>query len=144
MKQQQEISLETVQRRMELLTAGPVWKYLGIQLVLAENGQSEVRLPVKHEFTQLHGNVHGGILATLSDASMAAAINSLLPEHEFVVTTEMHVNYLSPAAGRELIGKARVIKRGRTLSLCEADVYDERGKLLCHATATFYSFEKRE
>ena len=90
----------------------------------------------------MHGNVHGGILATVLDASMAAAVNSLLPEHEFTVTTEMKVNYLSPAAGSLLIAKARVIKRGRSLSLCQADLYDERDKLLCHATATFFIFEK--
>lgn len=141
---QQLIPKETVKQRMELLTAGPVWGHLGIRLVHAENGESEVHLPVKKEFTQLHGNVHGGILATVLDASMAAAVNSLLPEQEFTVTTEMKVNYLSPATGQLLIAKARVIKRGRSLSLCQAELMDDQGKMLCYATATFFIFEKKE
>lgn len=140
---QQEISQETVKRRMEQLTGGPVWHHLGIRLVHVDNGQSEVHLPIKKEFTQLHGNVHGGILATVLDASMAAAVNSLLPEHEYTVTTEMKVNYLSPATDGVLVAKASVIKRGRSLSLCQADLYDDKGKHLCHATATFYIFEKK-
>jgi len=140
---QREITPETVRRRLEQLTSGPVWKYLDIRLIRAENGESEVHMPVKKEYTQLHGNVHGGILATVLDASMGAAINSLLPENEYAVTAEMKVNYLRPGEGEMLIAKARVIKRGRSLSLLQSDLYNERNKLLCHATATFYSFEKK-
>jgi len=140
--QQQGVSPENVKRRMTELSSGPVWHYLGIRFVRAENGEAEVHLPVKKEFTQLHGSVHGGILATLLDASMAAAINSLMPENEYTVTAEMKVNYLSPGEGELLVGKGRVIKRGRSLSLCQGELYNERGKLICHATATFYSFIK--
>lgn len=139
-----KIASETVRRRMEEITAGPVWQYLGIRLIRAENGESEVRLPVKKEFTQLHGSVHGGILATLLDAAMGTAINSVLVEKEYAVTAEMKINYLSPGEGNFLIGKGRVIKRGRSLSLCQGELFNDRGKLLCHATATFYSFLKGE
>ena len=132
----------SVENRKKLLAGGPVWEYLGIDLIKMAEGKSEVHLPTKKEFTQLHGNVHGGIIATLIDATMAAAMNSLLDEDEFTVTTEMKINYLSPANGPLMIGRGNVIKRGRTLSLCQAEMTDEQGKLLAHATATFYVFKK--
>jgi acyl-CoA thioesterase len=139
---------EVVEKRLAMLSSGPVWEYLGIQLIKGENGDSEVHMKTKKEFTQLHGSVHGGLLATVIDASMAAAVNSLLEAHEFTVTAEMKVNYLSPANVTSdksplLIGKGHVIKRGRTLILVESQLFDDQDKLLCHAVATFYVFEKK-
>ncbi|PWA07704.1 PaaI family thioesterase [Pueribacillus theae] len=128
--------------RVEEMIQGYIWKDLGVKVIEAVDGEVTLHMPVKTRQTQFHGNVHGGVLATLADMSMAAAVNTLVEEKEFTVTAEIKVNYLRPAAGDFLEAKGKVIKRGRTLSHCQAEVFDDSGKQVCFVVATFYMFKK--
>ena len=42
-----------------------------------------------------------------------------------VLTVEFKVNLLSPGQGDLLFAKARIIKNGRTLKICQAEVFSE-------------------
>jgi acyl-coenzyme A thioesterase PaaI-like protein len=42
-----------------------------------------------------------------------------------VLTVEYKANFLSPAAGERMRATARVLRRGRTLSVCAGDVHAE-------------------
>ncbi|MEM7747484.1 MAG: PaaI family thioesterase, partial [Pseudomonadota bacterium] len=46
------------------------------------------------------------------------------PDGVGVLTTELKVNFLRPASGSHLIAKGRVLKPGKTLSICTGDVFD--------------------
>lgn len=129
-------------QRLKEMMAGTIWKNFGAEIVEADYGNVLVRMPIKAEMTQLHGTVHGGILATLADMAMAAAVNSTVSEHEFTVTAEMKVNYLRAGKGNYLTARGTLIKRGKTLSHCQAEVHDDTGKQVCFAVATFYMFTK--
>jgi len=123
--------------RLKTLTSAPVWEHLGMELKFAENGKSKVFWTVKEEYLQLFGKVHGGILATILDATMAAAINSVLADNYFSVTAEMKVQYLRPASGKYLIGFGEVVKHGKTLTICKSEILDEKDQLVAFATGTF-------
>jgi len=123
--------------RLITLSSAPVWKYLGEELKFAENGKSEVYLKIKDEFLQHFGNVHGGILATLLDSSMAAAVNSMLDDNVFTVTAEMNIQYIRPATGSFLIGRGDVIKNGKTITSCKSEIFNEKDELIAFATGTF-------
>jgi len=133
-----------VNARIHEMAEGRIWHHLGAEIVSAENGKAVIRLPVKEAFFQLHGYVHGGILATLADMAMAAAVNTTVSEHDYSVTAEMKINYLRPGKGVCLLAKGKVIKRGRTLSHCQAEVFDENDESICFAVSTFYMFQKRK
>jgi uncharacterized protein (TIGR00369 family) len=123
--------------RLITLSSAPVWKHLGQELKFAENGKSEVYLKIKDEFLQHFGNVHGGILATLLDSSMASAVNSMLDDNVFTVTAEMNIQYIRPAMGSFLIGRGEVIKNGKTITSCKSEIFNERDELIAFATGTF-------
>ncbi len=131
-----------MQQRVTEMIQGSIWQDYGAKVVSAENGKAVVRLPIKHEMTQFHGTVHGGILATVADMAMAVAVNTLVAENEFTVTAELKINYLRPAIGNELEAIGKVIKRGRTLTHCQCEVFDENEKQVCFVVATFYMFTK--
>lgn len=81
------------------------------------------------------GTVHGGMLATLVDATMGAAVRSAV-EGDVPATSQLTLTYLHPGKPGQLIVTAEVRKRGDSLVVCEADV-EQDGKSLVHALATF-------
>lgn len=134
-----------IEKRFNQMISGPIWGHLGVKLIHGKDGNAELQYLPKKEHTQFHGTVHGGILATLMDMGMSISVNSLLEEDEYTVTAEMKVNYLSPAYDSLITSKSEVIKRGRNLSLCKVELYNEQNKLLCFGVGTFYLFkEKRD
>lgn len=83
-----------------------------------------------------HGTVHGGALATLVDSAMGAAVADA--GSDAPVTIEMKVTYLEPAQPGRVTARATVRKRGRRVTIVEAEVEQDR-ELVAHAIATFAS-----
>ena len=76
----------------------------------------------RRELTQQHGYVHAGVVAAIADSAAGYAAMSLMPAGSEVLTVEFKLNLLAPAAGDLLIARGRVLRAGRTLTVCEATV----------------------
>lgn len=110
--------------------------HIGAYLGNISPGTCEIFLPFSDKVDQQHGYFHGGATATIADGASGAAAISLAQEGATVLTTEFKINYLAPAHGERLIARGRVIKSGRTLTVCQSDVYAEKdGKETLIATA---------
>ena len=71
------------------------------------------------------GAVHGGILTMLMDPAALCALLPILPDGAHAVTADMYVQHMRPARpGATLRIVARVLRMGRSLAFCEADVMD--------------------
>lgn len=103
----------------------PFMQTLNITMVCIEAGYCELRIPYKTEFTQQHGYFHAGVIATIADNSAGYAAFSLMQDSSSPLTVEFKINLLSPGQGDYLLGKSRVIKNGRTLKICQAEVFNE-------------------
>ncbi|MBA2706917.1 MAG: PaaI family thioesterase [Gemmatimonadaceae bacterium] len=95
---------------------------LGATLTLVEPGAVEIRLPIHAGLTQQHGFVHAGAVASIADSACGYAAFSLMPADAGVLAVEFKINLMAPAAGDFLIARGRVIRVGRTLNVCQADV----------------------
>jgi uncharacterized protein (TIGR00369 family) len=82
--------------------------------------------------------VHGGVLTTLLDSAMGCAVHTTLPADELYTTVELKVNFLRPVLpeGDALRCEGRVLHRGATIALAEAQLFTAGGKLAAHATST--------
>ena len=83
------------------------------------------RCPVRREPEA--GACHGEPLRfsrslAIADSAAGYAALSLLADGEEVLTVEFKLNLLAPAAGELLVARGRVLRAGRTLTVCEADV----------------------
>ena len=105
--------------------------YSGLQL-LADMGGRIVSLipgifhldvPYSARITQQDGFLHAGIAATLLDTACGFAAYTLMPADSRVLTVEFKINMLSPAKGEYFRAEGRVIKPGRTLSVCEGKLF---------------------
>jgi uncharacterized protein (TIGR00369 family) len=101
----------------------------------SDDGTARLVVEVDDRHLNPAGSVHGGMLATLVDTTMGAAVRSAVDE-EVPATSQLTVTYLRPGRPGELVVTAKVSKRGDSLTMCEADV-EQDGKALVHALATF-------
>jgi acyl-coenzyme A thioesterase PaaI-like protein len=90
---------------------------VGIEVDDAEEGRSRIRLEAGDRHLNPAGTVHGGAIATLVD---------------------MKVTYLEPATPGTLVVDAQVRKRGRRITIVEAEVTQD-DELVAHAIGTFTS-----
>lgn len=121
----------------------PFWDYIGMKEVESKDGVSVIELPVKVDITQRRGSVHGGVLATLVDAAIGSAVRSLLNEGEQSATVELKLNYIRPALGSKLIGKGKIINKGKNLVIGEAEILNDEGKIVTAGMATFIIIRKK-
>ena len=97
---------------------------IGAELGDVDRGLVDIHLPRNRSLDQQYGFVHGGVLTALADAAAGYAALTVSPADKGVLTTELKVNFLRPASGDKLLAKGRVLKPGRTLSICTGDVFD--------------------
>jgi uncharacterized protein (TIGR00369 family) len=104
-----------------------VMETIGAVLTRVEAGAVEIALPYRADLTQQHGFVHAGIVATILDSACGYAAFSLMPADAAVLTVEYKINLLRPAAGDRLVARARVVRAGKTLTVCTGDVFAQAG-----------------
>lgn len=108
---------------------------VGAHAPTAEDGEARLEVEVDDRHLNPAGTVHGGLLATLVDTTMGAAVRSAT-EGEVPATSQLSITYLRPGRPGRLVVSATVRKRGESLTVCEADVVQDE-KSLVHALATF-------
>ena len=98
-------------------------------------GEVHIRLPFRDDLTQQHGFLHAGTIAAVADSACGYAALSLMPADVEVLSIEFKVNMLAPATGDAIIARASVIRAGKTIMVCRADVYAISGaqEKLCAA-----------
>ena len=101
---------------------------IGATIVEAAAGRVTLRLLFRDDLTQQHGFLHAGTIAALADSACGYAALSLMPADAAVLSVEFKVNMLAPAKGDALIARAEVIRAGKTIMVCRADVVAVTGK----------------
>lgn len=114
----------------------PFYEHLGLELDELADGRSRIRLPFQKHFGNSRGEVHGGAVAALADAAMSQAVRSTVELGAAVATISLTLNYLAPAHG-ELTCNGAVVRGGRSVAFAQAEVTDEDGQSVCHATAIY-------
>ncbi len=98
---------------------------IGAELTHLEAGKAVVELEVRPEVTQQHGHVHAGILTTAVDTAGGYAAYSMMPEGSEVLSTDFTMKFLRPARGDRVVAVGTVVKSGRTLTVCDLEVFME-------------------
>lgn len=96
---------------------------LGATLDRIAPGEVTIVLPVRPALLQQHGSVHAGAITSVLDSAAGYAALSLMPPGAGVVSVEFKVNLLEPAVGERIEARPRVVRSGRTLSICTADAW---------------------
>jgi len=120
---------------------------LGIEIASLKAGEIELRMPYVEAYTQQHGFTHAGIITTALDSACGYAAFSLMPADAAVLTVEFKTNLLAPARGEHFLFHARVVKPGRTITVCDAQAYavdDGQRKLVATMSGTLMALFDRD
>lgn len=112
---------------------------LGATLLAVRPGEVEIAMPFSSAFTQQHGFLHAASTTAIADSACGYAALTLMPEGTEVLAVEFKVNFLAPAGGERFVATGRVLRAGKTISVCAGEVHAELGttrKLVCVMQAT--------
>ena len=101
-------------------------RHLGARLGHVGPGRVHIVLPNRPEVNQQHGYIHAGATSAIADPGGYAAF-TLFPENSAVLTVEYKINLLAPAVGDHIEAVGTVLKSGRTLSVCQVEVFAVQG-----------------
>ena len=109
----------SVRRSFDTLT---LMRTLGAQLRAVAPGEVEIDLPFRADLTQHHGYIAAAVLTAIVDVACGYAAMTLMPPDASVLTIEYKVNFLSAAQGERMIARGKVVRPGRTVTVCTGDV----------------------
>jgi uncharacterized protein (TIGR00369 family) len=108
-------------RVRESFTRQRVMTTLGAQFTRVSAGEVDIEMPYRSDLTQQHGYLHAGIVTTVLDSACGYAAFTLIPAGATVLSVEFKTNLLAPAAGELFFARGRVVRAGRSITVCEAD-----------------------
>lgn len=100
---------------------------IGASLLYVRPGEVGIELPVHAGLGQQNGFVHAGVVTTIADSACGYSALSMALSGVDVLSVEFKVNLLSPATGERLQARGRVVRAGRTITVCAADVFGLAG-----------------
>ncbi|MGW7018112.1 PaaI family thioesterase [Streptomyces decoyicus] len=137
--QQEQVSPEVRKRIQDSFDRQGLMSHLGARITHIGPGRVHIVLPGRPEVTQQHGYFHAGATSAIADSAGGYAAHTLFPEGTEVLTVEYKINLLAPAVGDRIEAVGTVLKPGRTLTVCQLEVFgvqDGQRKLVANGQQT--------
>ena len=130
--------IQNFARARALLEAPPAgWmETLGARIAEAEPGRVVLELIAGPQHRHGGGVVQGGVITQIADAAMGMSLATLQEDGTWNTTIELKINFVRPAIEGRLRAVGRVIEMRPTLLFSEADVLDDRDRLIARASST--------
>jgi acyl-CoA thioesterase len=129
---------EVVQFELEeWIDGSPFERLLGVQILKAEDGQSQLSLPFTIKLSNGGGVMHGGAMTSLADTAVAMAIKSLLPPGTVFATTDLSMKFVAPVLEGQVDAYASVRQTGERTFSGECELLGEDDESYAHLAAVF-------
>ena len=94
---------------------------LGATLTSVAAGEVQIEVTVRPELGQQHGFMHAGVVVAILDSACGYAALTVAEPASEVLTVELKANLLAPVIGEVVRATGRVVRRGRTLTVCQGN-----------------------
>jgi uncharacterized protein (TIGR00369 family) len=130
--------VRNVRRAEALLTAAPDgWmRTLGARITESEPGRVVLELEAGPEHRHGGGVVQGGVITQIADAAMGMSLATLQEDGLWNTTIELKINFIRPVVSGRIRAIGRVVEMKQTLLFSEADVLDEKDRVVARASST--------
>jgi uncharacterized protein (TIGR00369 family) len=95
---------------------------LGARMERVVPGEVDIALSFRDDLTQQHGFLHAGVVTAVVDSACGYAALTLMEPGSAVLSVEFKINLLAPAAGTQFVATGRVVRAGRTLTVCGGEM----------------------
>ena len=120
------------------MPAPPFNQYLGIRVDRMEGGEAEASIDLATQHTNNRGVAHGGVVSSLLDSAMGAAVISAIPKEWWCATTGLSIQFIAGAREGTLTATGRVDRRGRAVAFVRGEAHDASGALVATAQGTWH------
>lgn len=125
----------------KVVEKNPFAAKIGIEILDIYKGYVNTRVKKRMELENIYGDLHGGCLYTIADNMAGVAAGTY---GYYVTTVNGSIQYLKAGRNTEYIYcKAKVIKAGKTISVVQAEITDDKGTLLNTAEFTYFNLKKK-
>ena len=121
-------------------------KYLGMNFSIQYTVEVMYKLQSQHDFLATPKAAHGGVVASLMDATLGVAALSKVCEFQKVVSTiELTVRYHAPVLIEDsLTAYGSILSAGNRIIISEAKVFNQHKQLVASGTGTFNAYPKEK
>jgi uncharacterized protein (TIGR00369 family) len=119
------------------MEAVPLFRNLGYRFTAAGDGWAEITFSASPATHNLYGIVHGGVWLFLADSAMGAALGTVCNPRERVITTQADFRWLRALQGETIRALGRVVRKGRSVSHAEVELFDAENKLIGQGSGTY-------
>jgi acyl-CoA thioesterase len=114
----------------------PFGELIGLSFLQLENGHSRCSLQVADRLLNPNRALHGGVIYSLADTGMGAALYLDLDEDEFCVSVEISIVYLAAVTAGTLTCDSRLVHRSKRIAILQSEVEND-GRLVAKALGTY-------
>jgi uncharacterized protein (TIGR00369 family) len=119
----------------------PFAEITNVNPVVVERGRVTFEGTPSAQFNNHIGIVHGGWASLLLDTTMGCAVHTMLDAGYAYSTIALNVAFIKPVRALGAIKcEATVLHSGGRTASAEGRVYDSKGALVAHGSATFFVF----
>ncbi len=127
----------------------PFSAFIGTEMEEMRDGYVRLSLVLQPHHTNPHGVMHGGVVTSMMDSALGAALGSLRGEEAKRnphATIEMNASFLAAARpGDEIVVEGRVLRLGKTIAFGEAEARRRGdGELIAKGRFAFAISRKEE
>ena len=122
----------------------PFVEHLGIRLTEQSKARASIVLDKRSELLNSWGAAHGGVVMTMLDYVMSAAVRGHYGVDGGVLTVDMSVGFMNAGVSDHIHAEARVLHAGQSTAFCESEARDDAGKILAKAIGTFKLLSERK
>jgi acyl-CoA thioesterase len=117
-------------------------RLIGMSFNITQPGIVDYSLSIQAEHLATPKAAHGGLIAGFLDAVVGVGALSVVCEEGMIVSTvEMKVSYFEPVLlGDQILGKSKMMKRGKRILFMEGEVLNQHGVLVAKASATLNAY----
>ncbi len=120
------------------LAGGPVTQLLGasIESYDSESGDLTAGFALGRDFLNDNSVVMGGIVTAALDLAMAMTVMARSQQNTAVATTNLQMQFFRACQPGNHVAKSRLVKFGKRVAFCEAQLFDINQMHIATATST--------
>jgi acyl-CoA thioesterase len=130
--------MDNIQDLVKRGEACPYYTLLNMKIEEVKDNYARLTMNLENKHLQFLKTVHGGAIASLADSAAAWATVGAASLRAAPVTVEMKINFLAPVQSGRLTAEARIVHKGKTISLSDVEVRDGKERLVAKSLVTYY------
>lgn len=128
-----------IEEVLELINQGPYFQLLNIDIKVLDEGLCICEADIERKHMNCFGGMHGGVYESIMDTAAYWALYAEMPEDAGFITLDQTANLTRAVQeGTHVRCEGHVVKRGGSICICDAQMFDEKGRLLGMSTSKMF------